>query len=62
MLGRTGAADEGAREEFLTVARKVIREEGATPPGPWQPRAVRLAEHVPPEPGRRGLLGRFRKS
>jgi hypothetical protein len=55
----------GAREEFLTVARKVIQEEGATSPGPWQPRAVRLAEHVPPEPaepGRRGLLGRFRKS
>jgi hypothetical protein len=64
MLGRTGAADGGAREEFLTVARKVIREEGATPPGPWKTRMERLAAHVAPEPPptSQGPLGRFRKS
>lgn len=50
LLGRTGAAAAGAREEFLTLARRVIRDEGGTPPGPWQPRMVTLGRHVPPEP------------
>ncbi|WP_158894299.1 hypothetical protein [Amycolatopsis anabasis] len=48
LLGGTGRADRGAREEFLTLARRVIREEGGQPPPAWQVRRPRLASHVDP--------------
>ncbi|MFC9250642.1 hypothetical protein [Amycolatopsis thailandensis] len=37
LLGGSGRATE-AREDFLRIARRVIRDEGAHPPGAWRPR------------------------
>jgi hypothetical protein len=41
LLGGTGRAD-AAREDFLSLARRVIQAEGGHPPGPWQPREKQL--------------------
>lgn len=41
LLGGTGR-DNAAREDFLRVARRVIHDEGAGAPGPWQGREKHL--------------------
>lgn len=49
LLGGTGYADDGARDDFLAVARRVITSEGGQAPGRWQRRPVKLADHIPDE-------------
>lgn len=38
LLGGTGRAGRGARDQFLHLARRVIAAEGAQPPAEWTPR------------------------